>query len=161
MDNEAFNWHITGFTDGEGSFTTQIGKSKTYRLKYHIRPVFAIVLRHDDKEILERIQATLKCGKMFFNIRFGGRRQHSWIYVVQSRKDLIRYIIPFFDKHPLQTKKSEAYKIWREIVLKLNSRKHLYKDELINIFRLIQKMDITDKRQMVINGIIEELSLKP
>jgi len=158
MDNEAFNWYITGFTDGEGSLTTGIGKSKRHRLKYHIQPMFAIGLRYDDREILEKIRIALKCGRIYFHKKFGGHRQHCYVYMVGGRKDLVRYIIPFFDKYPLQTRKKEAYKIWREIVLKLSSKKRLYRNDLIDIFRLILKMDITDKRRARINEIIEELS---
>ena len=54
--------YIAGFIDGEGSFSVSVGKHRTLRRGFEVRPEFEIELRADDREILERILVTLNCG---------------------------------------------------------------------------------------------------
>src|SRR3989344_4209289 len=51
---EKLNPHyVVGFIDGEGSFSISIGKHKTTKSGFDVRPEFEIELRKDDQEILE------------------------------------------------------------------------------------------------------------
>ena len=59
--NSSLNpWFITGFTDGDGSFTVNIAKKKT-GIGWKVQPAFSIGLDIKDLPLLEKI-------KKFFNV---------------------------------------------------------------------------------------------
>ena len=49
-------WFVTGFVDGEGSFSMSIFKSKTAAIGWTIEPCFIITLHKKDIELLNKIQ---------------------------------------------------------------------------------------------------------
>ncbi|NCN07057.1 MAG: hypothetical protein GW946_04450 [Candidatus Pacebacteria bacterium] len=57
--------YIAGFIDGEGCFTIVISKHSTKKLRLDARLHFQIELRIDDLEMLQSIQETLGCGKIY------------------------------------------------------------------------------------------------
>ena len=57
--------YVCGFIDGEGSFSISIGKHKTLKRGFEVRPEFEIELRKDDQEILERILITIGVGRIY------------------------------------------------------------------------------------------------
>lgn len=117
--------YIAGFIDGEGSFSICINKQKTTRNGMEIRPQFTIELRADDREILERIMVTIGCGKIYDC----SYERYGWFphakYKISSVKQIAEYLIPFLDKSPLQAKKAETYRLFREIVLMVRRKEHL------------------------------------
>src|SRR3989338_10936182 len=117
--------YVAGFIDGEGSFSVSIGKHKTLRRGFEIRPEFEIELRADDREILERILVTIGCGKIYdcSYDRYGWQPHAK--YKVGSTKDLEKFVIPFFDKYHLQAKKAESYKIFKKVVQMMRKKEHL------------------------------------
>ena len=113
------NW-LAGFVDGEGNFQ---GNSKT-KVGY----VFRIILREDDKEILEEIRQRLGVGKLYYrdikkNMKNwqpkyqSDKLQNQWEYAVMSVYDLVTVVIPYFDKYKLRAKKKIQYKNWRDTLL--------------------------------------------
>lgn len=56
---------ITGFTDGEGSFTLSIRSSDKYTSKWKVQYAFQIGLHKKDVALLEKIQLTLGVGKLY------------------------------------------------------------------------------------------------
>lgn len=117
--------YVAGFIDGEGSFSLCINKQKTTRSGIEIRPQFTIELRADDREILERIMVTIGCGKIYDC----SYERYGWFphakYKISSVKQIAEYLIPFLDKTPLQAKKAETYRLFREIVLMVRRKEHL------------------------------------
>src|SRR3990167_6491301 len=118
IQSEPLNPHyVSGFIDGEGSFSVSIGKHKTLRRGYEVRPEFEIELRKDDQEILERIVVTIGVGKIYDC----SYERYGWYphvkYKITSMWDLHDYLFPFLDANPLQAKKAKSYKIFREILL--------------------------------------------
>lgn len=90
--------YIAGFVDGEGCFylnyrreikRTRKGQPQYYRWT----PYFAISMRKDDRNILELIKDTLKCGKIF-NLK----------------------IVPFFRRYSLRAKKRMDFDLWAQAV---------------------------------------------
>ena len=66
IQKEKLNPHyVVGFIDGEGSFSISIGKHKTLKRGYEVRPEFEIEVRKDDQEILERILITIGAGRIY------------------------------------------------------------------------------------------------
>ena len=106
--------YIAGFVDGEGCFALKFRRDVRHDRKN--KPVyfywdveFAINLKADDREVLEKIMATLGCGKVHKENKRGLVR-----YSVQDNKDLLNKIIPFFEKHPLRAKKRLDFELWKE-----------------------------------------------
>ena len=50
-------FYVTGFVDGEGSFSILVLKRETYKTGWNIIPVFTINLNSRDTALLEKIQS--------------------------------------------------------------------------------------------------------
>ncbi|MFH1226057.1 MAG: LAGLIDADG family homing endonuclease [bacterium] len=118
--------YVVGFVDGEGCFSVNLCKHNTLKRRVEIRAQFEIELRIDDKKILERIQAALGCGKIY---ELDYPRYRQWQphakYKVSNIKDLKEKIVPFFERHPLQAKKAESFKLFSQIVGLIATKQHL------------------------------------
>ena len=117
--------YVCGFIDGEGSFSISIGKHKTLKRGYEVRPEFEIEVRKDDQEVLERILITIGIGRIY-DCSYD---RYGWYphvkYKITSIWDMKEFLFPFLDSYPLQAKKAKAYAIFREIVLMVCEKKHL------------------------------------
>lgn len=133
-------WYVSGFIDGEGSFSVSIGKHQTTRRGVDIRPEFEIALRADDKEILERILITIGIGKIY-DLSY---ERYGWYphvkYKITSAKAMEDYLFPFLDKYPLQAKKRKVYRLFRKIVTMCRRKKHLSNKGFIKIVALRDEM---------------------
>lgn len=123
-DNK-FGWWLSGFVDGEGSFTYK-------RRRGQAEPVFAIRLRDDSGETLCKIAQRLKCGDVYYSkpqisVNSKGKTAHSnpQAYFVVVRKSDLLALVRHFDKYPPLQEKQEDYEIWRELVLEFNKNAHL------------------------------------
>jgi len=121
---------VTGFSDGECSFSVNIVKNSQYKTGWSIIPIFCIELHKRDLETLLRIQ-------MFFGgigrINHLKEKGHV-VYSITSVKDLHNVIIPHFTKYPLLT--INLFKLiinWDSISYNnmLNGIKHMI-DSIIN-----------------------------
>lgn len=107
--------YIAGFVDGEGCFYLTYrsetryerpGKPKYFRWT----PYFAINLREDDREILEKIKITLDCGNVYIlHKKEQGNMAH---YIIQNLDDLYIKVMPFFNKYSLRAKKRHDFELW-------------------------------------------------
>jgi len=146
--SQFLNW-LVGFVDAEGSFIllpNYSGTSVSFR--------FTIVLHVDDIEILHKIEKTLGVGCVRKD-----KIRNSADFSVYKFEDILRVIIPIFQKFPLQTTKFLDYICFYEAVLiKLNSEslglnKIISKTDFIKIKNLKTSMNsgrsIIDKEQLV------------
>ena len=132
--------YVVGFFDGEGCFCVSISKHKTLKRRIEVRPEFEIELRADDLPILERIKETLGCGNIYrLNYKRYGWSPHVK-YKVSSIKELKEKIIPFFQRHPLQAKKSQSFKFFSEVVQMVAAKQHLDYGGWQKILKLRDKM---------------------
>ena len=138
--------YIVGFVDGEGCFCVSISKSKTAKRRIEVRPEFEIELRADDLPILERIQHTLGCGRIYhLNYERYGWSPHVK-YKVSSNKELKDKIVPFFEEHPLQAVKAKNFKIFAKVVIMVSKKQHLDYGGFEKILKLRDKMRQTNKK---------------
>jgi len=93
---------VTGFCDGESSFSIKIGKDLTRKHKIKISPCFSIELHKKDIAILSMMKTFFNTGSIIERVRHG---KPTAIYSVQSLKILYENIIPHFNKYPLLTQK--------------------------------------------------------
>ena len=123
-----------------------IGKHKTLKRGYEVRPEFEIELRKDDQEVLERIVVTIGAGRIYDC----SYERYGWFphakYKITSIWEMKEYLFPFLDKYPLQAKKSKSYKYFREIVLMLCKKEHLSDEGFEKIFRLRTELRMLGKK---------------
>ena len=116
-------WHLpsyenpgffTVYSDGESSFIISIYKKIICKTGWQVHTIFAIHIHQKDEILLRRIQS------YFVGVgKSGGvsRSSDSFLYTVNSIKDIINVIIPHFDKYPLLTKKRADYLLFKATVL--------------------------------------------
>jgi len=122
-------WFITGFTDGDGSFSVSIAKKKS-GLGWKIQPRLSLGLDSKDLDLLVQIKAYFKVGKIYTSAR------GIVYYTVGSTKDIIKYILPHFDKYNLATLKLKDYLVFKNIVLLMEKGEHKSLSGLLKIFSL-------------------------
>ncbi len=112
--------YITGFVDGEGCFALTFRRDIRHERKgkpvyYSWKVLFAIVLRRDDYELLEKISLVLDCGAISFT-EPRGNFDGGVRYQVSNIDDLKEKIIPFFCKYELHGKKKYDFNLWAKAV---------------------------------------------
>ncbi len=107
------NW-LAGLADGEGSFRiNKTSRGWTCR--------FTIILRGDDKPVLDYIREQLGRGAKLMLARKTGNRlkykmkAHDQYDLTFPRRDNI-FIIHLFERYPLRSKKRLHFEIWAEAV---------------------------------------------
>ena len=131
-NEDSFNlnpWFVTGFVDGDGSFSVSIAKKKS-GIGWKIQPIFTIGLDPKDLDLLVQIKVFFKIGKIYTS------KRGIVYYTVGSTKDIIKYILPHFDKYPLISLKLKDYLVFREITLLIEKGEHNYLPGLLKIFSL-------------------------
>ena len=138
--------YIAGFIDGEGCFWVSIYRDEAMRNKIFVRAEFSIELRADDEEILERIQKTLGCGKIY-ECKY---ERYGWYphvkYKVSRLDEISEVLIPFLEKWPLQAKKAETFQYFKEIIHKRMNKEHLTKRGVKEIIKLQAKIRALGKK---------------
>ena len=161
IQREKLNPHyVSGFIDGEGSFSISIGKHKTLKRGFEVRPEFEIELRKDDQEILERILITIGIGRIY-DCSYD---RYGWFphakYKITSIWDMKEYLFPFLNKYPLQAKKGKSYVLFREIVLMLCEKKHLSDEGFNKIVKLRDGHRALGKKAKTYHGTVSEFNKK-
>jgi len=117
IDGIRFLDWLSGFVDGEGSFTV-IRKNR--RRSSGFVCDFRLCVRDDDCMVIEEIKRHTGIGKVEYSKSYGkrherhGHPQVSWrVYTKADCRALIRIL----DRNPLRTKKARDYGIWRTAVL--------------------------------------------
>lgn len=138
MNSKLNPYYIVGLVDGEGCFSVTLNKHKNNRM-LEIRLIFEIELREDDKEILERIRDTFKCGNLY-HLKY--ERYKKWKphykYKVSNIKDISQIIIPFFKKYPLQAKKKVSFELFCKVSELILSKHHLTASGIKEIIKIKQ-----------------------
>jgi hypothetical protein len=93
---ERLDGYISGYVDGEGSFSVSIQRNPTCRVGFQLVPEFHVSQNGDRVQVLEVIRTRLGCGR----IRPNSRRDRAVVLVVRDRKALLERVIPFFERSP-------------------------------------------------------------
>ena len=107
-------WFVTGFVEGEGSFTYS-------RSGPRLALYFAIKLTRVDRPLLVAIQEFFYGAGTIYDVgprapaRASGLTKAASYYRVCRRDDLAR-VVAHFDAYPLRGTKAESYRIWRQMV---------------------------------------------
>ena len=132
--------YIAGFVDGEGSFHIAFQKRPDLKFGWQAVPEFHVSQNFTSRKVLEGIQETLQCGYIKANDA-AGKRDKTLVYVVRDRNDLLHKVIPFFERHTLQTEKQKDFETFRKIVQRMESDEHLILEGFEDIVRLAFSMN--------------------
>ena len=129
---------ITGFTDGEGCFHISINKIPEMTLGWQVLPEFRIVQHEKNEQLLLKIKEHFGFGEVRVNRRdFHGTRKE---FKVRGLDNLNK-IVEFFNRNRLMTSKRKDFEIFSEVINLMNEGKHLTKDGLDKIARVISLMN--------------------
>jgi LAGLIDADG DNA endonuclease family protein len=131
--------YIVGLTDGEGCFYVNI-RDRNPRWVPKIQNHFYIKLREDNKELLEEVKESFGCGAVY--IQKETRPNHSTCYrfEINSHRDILGVVIPFFEKHPLHGTKRNDFQIFREVAFAVKRGEHKSKEGFEEIRRMKLQM---------------------
>jgi hypothetical protein len=137
-----FASYISGFTDGEGSFSVSFSVRSKFKTNLEVRPSFSISQHKRNLKILKDVRDYFGVG----GIRFS-RRDQNYKYEVRSVSDIKKIIIPHFEKYPLKTSKLKDFQIFSEIVDMILSNLHLNNKFLADIVCKAYRMNKSGKRK--------------
>jgi hypothetical protein len=137
-----FASYITGFTDGEGTFSVSFSQRAKLRTNIEVRPSFSISQHKRNLMILKEIKKFFGVG----GIRYS-KKDNNYKYEVRSIEDLTKVVIPHFEKYPLKTSKSKDFNLFKEICNLIKSNHHLNPEYLEVIIDKAYKMNESGKRK--------------
>lgn len=147
---------IIGFVDGEGCFSTgivlqndRLGR-KGYKLHYQVFYEFAVTQGAKSFSSLEKIRRFFGVGSVVINKRYDNHKEHLYRYIVRKKEDLLKVIIPFFQKYQLQSSKRRDFEKFVQIVNLVDHKRHLERDGLIEILKIAETMNTKKSRQDLI-----------
>lgn len=143
---------LSGFVVGEGCFYVESGHDEKYRHGWRIRPAFCVEVRDDDREILEVLKSELGCGNIY-ELDFGryrGYEDRNWRphvkYRVGNFQDILTKVVPFFERHPLFGRKRLSFNLFRNVVMLMQTKKHLDPKGLEEIKVLVRTLNTLNKK---------------
>lgn len=137
-----FNSFVSGFVEGEGCFCISFNRRAKMKTGIEIRPSFSISQNKRNLELIKSINQHFQCG----SIRFS-KSDQNYKYEVRSIKELVKVIIPFFEKYPLQGIKNDDFLLFREVCLLVYQNQHLNRDTLRKIIDLSYQINCSGKRK--------------
>ena len=119
---ERLDSYISGYVDGEGSFSVSVQRNRSCRVGFQLVPEFHVSQNGDRAQVLGLIRDRMGgCGY----IKSNGRRDRALVYVVRKRTDLLEHVIPFFERSPLLSTKQGDFEKFASIVRAMSIGHHL------------------------------------
>ena len=109
---------MVGFVDGEGCFFVGIKPHSEMTSGFQVLPEFTVVQHQRDVQLLHALKQFFGCGVV--------RRNHreQMAYRVRSLDHLNEKIVPFFEKHPLKSKKRIDFVKFRRVLQLMTREEH-------------------------------------
>ena len=126
---------IVGFVDGEGCFHVGINPHPEMSAGFQVLPEFTVVQHERDVQVLHALKAYFGCGV----VRRNNGDRMAWR--VRGHEHLSKYIVTFFEKHPLKSRKRVEFIKFREIVLLMNRGEHLTREGVERIRVITEQMN--------------------
>jgi hypothetical protein len=128
-------WWVTGFVDGEGSFSIRIVKKMNKGLGYTIQLVFRVGQLSKDTALINQIKIFFGCGYVQVSTKY-----NFTTYVTSSLVDAFT-IIDHFNKYPLETQKAKDFKDWEKVAYMLRNKEHYTREGFDKIMSIKQNMN--------------------
>lgn len=129
--NNLHPWFVTGYSDGESSFSIRLRTNLRSKLKFHISIVYSISAQRNpnNKKVLELV-------KDYFNNE-GSISKSGNMYVYQiSTIEGLKYIRKHFENFPLQTTKYTYFRLWCQVMDIIENKEHLTKEGFLKILSI-------------------------
>jgi len=146
-------WHVTGFTDGDGSFPVVLSPVPEKMFGWLIQPRFQFELRNtnDSLTMLKIIQRTIGTNAAIL---------HTDTYqklVVSNRRLLLEKVIPFFTRYRLALKRDD-FTALKYTCESLQAKKHLTSEGFKEIITKVysQPTDGETRRKWSYNDLIKD-----
>ncbi|KAF0133701.1 MAG: homing endonuclease/LAGLIDADG family 23S rRNA group I intron [Candidatus Saganbacteria bacterium] len=146
-------WYITGICDGEGCFSISFNFRNRFKSGIEVRPSFSVSLNKRDLDTIKMLNDFFGIG----GIRFS-KNDQCYKFEVRSVKELYKFIIPHFDKYPLETSKKKDFEIFKELCFLVYTNQHLSKVILEEIIKKAYKMNPSGKRKIPIEKLLKQLA---
>jgi len=151
---------IVGFVDGEGCFSINFIKQndkkeknrlrRGYRTGYQVMHEFVVTQGEKSLDSLKYMQRYFNVGNMHPYKRYDNHKEILYRYVVRKREDIIKTIIPFFEKYNLQTSKQDDFRKFVQCMKLIEKNKHLTKNGLLKIVKITNSMNRKKSRTELI-----------
>src|SRR4030042_3457868 len=138
--------YFSGFVDGEGCFYIGFSKRDDLPMKWQILTEFHVSQNPGSKNILEFLRKRLGCGYLKPN-HPRSTSDKTWILIVKDKDDLRKKVIPFFNKHQLQTTKQLDYQVFKKVVQMIEEKRHLTKEGFQSIVELVFSLKRETKKR--------------
>jgi hypothetical protein len=126
---------VVGFVDGEGCFFVGINRHPEMASGFQVLPEFTVVQHQRDIQLLHALKEFFGCGVVRTN------HAERMAYRVRSLDHLSQKIIPFFEQHPLKSKKRVDFLKFRTVLQLMTMGQHLTKDGVERIREIASSMN--------------------
>jgi len=130
---------VTGFVDGEGCFHVGLSRHREMRAGVQVLPEFTVVQHRRDIQVLHALKAFFGCGVV--RVNHGDRMA----FRVRKFEDLEKRIVPFFNAHPLKTKKHVDFIKFRRVLNLMQRGAHLTSEGVEQIREIASQMNRSGK----------------
>ena len=147
---------ITGYVDGEGCFSINFIRQprrynrRGYKTGFQVAHEFAVTQGASSVESLHLLMKFFGVGNVYINKRYDNHKEHMYRYCVRAREELVKTIIPFFDRYPLRTSKQGNFLKFAECIRLIEAGVHLTNSGLIKIVEIAETMNHKKPRTEII-----------
>jgi LAGLIDADG endonuclease len=131
---------VVGFVDGEGCFFVGINPQPEMTSGFQVLPEFTVVQHQRDIQLLYALKKFFGCGVVRTN------HAERMAYRVRSLDHLNEKIVPFFEKHPLKSKKRVDFAKFRRVLQLMTRGEHLATEGIDTIRAIAAKMNTGSER---------------
>ena len=138
---------ITGYVDGEGCFSINLIRQphrhnrRGYKTGFQVAHEFAVPQGASSVDSLHLLMKFFGVGNVYINKRYDNHKEHVYRYCVRSREELVKTIIPFFERYPLRTSKQVNFRKFAECIDLIGVGAHLTSSGLIKIVEIAETMN--------------------
>jgi hypothetical protein len=132
---------ITGFIDGEGTFSVSVYRNRATSAGWQVRPEFVVTQGERSVSVLRELRAYFGCGEVYINRRHDNHREHVYRYCIRRLADLEHRVVPFFRANPLRTAKRADFERFAEVVEMMVRGEHLTPSGMRRAAEIAQSMN--------------------
>ena len=126
---------VVGFVDGEGCFFVGVNGHPEMTSGFQVLPEFTVVQHERDVQLLYALKQFFGCGVVRVN------HEDRMAYRVRKLAHLKERIIPFFETHPLKSKKWVDFLKFKKTLLLMDRGEHLTPDGIERIKAIASSMN--------------------
>jgi hypothetical protein len=149
-------WFLAGLIEGEGSLCVSIKEHAPSRFGYLVDPEFFIYQHKNRRGLLELAGSVFDTGRI--NPKSGN--EDVLVYSIVSRRLIVARVIPFFERYMAFSCKKRDFRLFREIVIAMEERRHRDPRELVAIVEKAYQMNMEGKQRKRPIGVVIERILR-